>query len=262
VLGFWSTPARKIQKKHQIIQIKSKKSFLALLSSLIPGFLFYYLPLSKIEKHNHNCAKVEIPDYFLDHQHSQLIYKKFYKKLIKNSDYRRKWYNTYKFYQPVALSNQVMTWNKINTLLEQHNIPLDLKFDCVVAIFSGGGFIGKRMANIMNIKKVYYMDSKMWSGKGDVEQLIQVKKLAKNQAVNIPTKLLCNPKKIRKKRILLVDDTTATGTTLKNCKQHLLKLGAKSVHTYVMITHNPKFTDFYSSTDKVPLFWPWGYELN
>ena len=72
--------------------------------------------------------------------------------------------------------------------------------------------------------------------------------------------------KIKDKNILLVDDTCYTGTTLTTIKEHLLGIGALSVKTYCLyssITGNEGIIDYYSSKiNKIPLYWPWGYEIN
>ena len=72
--------------------------------------------------------------------------------------------------------------------------------------------------------------------------------------------------KIKDKNILLVDDTCFTGKTLNTTKQHLYDLGAKTVKTYCLY-NCPKgdfnSVDYHSGIlDRIPLYWPWGYELN
>ena len=47
-------------------------------------------------------------------------------------------------------------------------------------------------------------------------------------------------------------------------KEYLLSIGANSVYTYCLYdTRDNKIVDYYSSKlDKIPLYWPWGYEIN
>ena len=70
--------------------------------------------------------------------------------------------------------------------------------------------------------------------------------------------------KIKGKNVLIVDDTCFTGTTLRTIKEYLLSIGANSVYTYCLYdTRDNKIVDYYSSKlDKIPLYWPWGYEIN
>ena len=73
-----------------------------------------------------------------------------------------------------------------------------------------------------------------------------------------------NLEKIKGKNVLIVDDTCFTGTTLRTIKEYLLSIGANSVYTYCLYdTRDNKIVDYYSSKlDKIPLYWPWGYEIN
>lgn len=228
-------------------------------------FLFHYWPLSQIIKHNDQCVTVDIPNKFLDKNNSELILKKFYIKLIRNSDYKRQYYNAYKIYQSYfyALSTERITWNKIELLMHHSNINKNIEFDCVVAVFSGGGFIGKRLADIYGIKNIYYIKCKMWSQEEISEQLKKVSKIIKNKEIKCEIEIYTNKHNIRGKKVLLVDDTAASGTTIKNCKQYLeKKCEAKLVKSYVLFTPKKELVDYYSRISRVPLFWPWGYELN
>ena len=109
------------------------------------------------------------------------------------------------------------------------------------------------------------MKSKMWSDTSNITMLKRVRKLIINEkdSIRVDVKMFSNPTRLKGKRILLVDDTIATGTTILHCSNYLLeKCYAKTVHSFVLYTSNTEYCNYYSAASKVPLFWPWGYELN
>lgn len=220
--------------------------------------LIFLYKLNEIKKYNVMCLKSKIPHNFLDNKMKYDIYHKYKRKIAKNSDYGNYYLNSLKFIIP-GLSNRKINWESINTLLLNHNIDRT-NFDCVIGIFSGGGFICKRLADILHINDVGYIESKLWTDQELNTTLTQAISTDSKSKVHFSD---INKLNIHGKDILLVDDTTYTGNTIKSSKKFLLNNGAKSIKTYVMITKDATYTDYYSEiNNNIPLYWPWGYELN
>ena len=104
------------------------------------------------------------------------------------------------------------------------------------------------------------MNSKLWTDQSQKGIFLNI--INKNNESKIISTGL-DDIDIQNKNILLVDDSVYTGITIKTCKNFLLKRGAKSVDTYVLITKNKDLVDYYSLVkNKIPLYWPWEYKLN
>lgn len=232
--------------------INRNKTLSIIIFSLLAIFLI--TKFMKIYIYNKKCLNSKIPEKFIDKHNKYDINQRFKKKIIKNSNYNKYFFNCLKDLS-YTLSSQVITWNQIDNMLLNNNIP-SKKFDCAVGIFSGGGFICKRLANILKINSVYYIESKLWTD----QKFDNIFKLNDNTRSNV---FFIGLNNINNKDILLIDDSVYTGITIKSCKEFLLKHGAKSVSTYAMITKNKNLVNYYSkSSNKIPLFWPWGFELN
>ena len=68
---------------------------------------------------------------------------------------------------------------------------------------------------------------------------------------------------LKGKRVLLCDDTTYTGVTLKKMKEHIENnLGAERVDTMTMWMSNKFVPTHYFSHKRVPLIWEWGFEVD
>ena len=220
--------------------------------------------LYKVKLYNDKCLKDKIPVEFEDISYKYEIQQKFVNKIIKNSDYYNYWFGLLKSLLYVN-SNKKITWEIIDNELHNHNIPSDVlsEIDILVGIFSGGGFIVKRFGDILE-KDITYIESKVWTDQGidNFTKKILTSKLDNGNVNDDMTDI----NKIKGKNILLVDDTCYTGTTLTTIKKYLLSIGALSVKTYCIyssITGNEDIINYYSSKiNKIPLYWPWGYEIN
>ena len=240
--------------KHIITFLKKNiKLILILLGILLFIILYQFI---KIYNYNKECLYSKIPDRFLDKRYEYDIHNKFQKKIVKNSNYHNN--GIFKYFKNLSpsLSNKVMTWEVIENYLQNNNIS-NINYDCVIGIFSGGGFICKRLADILKIKEIGYIDSKLWTDQnlGDILKSLNTNnsKISFSDIGKID---------VKGKKILLADDTVYTGITINSCKNFLLKEGASIVNTYVLITKDKSLVDYYSDINNVPLYWPWGFELN
>ena len=159
-----------------------------------------------------------------------------------------------------------LTWQQIITAINQKKID-DFKPDIIIGIKSGGAFVTKYIGEkyklpyyYINIKKysqtkfsnivLDYIKSQL-SCVGDHECVMKKSnyKIVETIAPNI----------IKDKNILLVDDCTATGTTLYRAKEYMYHNGASNVKSLVLTTNNPSFTDYYLFSDNFVGF-PWGLD--
>lgn len=249
----------------EVKNLKNMDIIIKIIISIIIVFsIIVIIGLYRIKLYNNVCLEGKIPVEFEDIRYKYDIQHRFVNKIIKNSDYNNYWFGFLKSLWYVN-SNKEITWEIIDNELHNHNIPSDVlsEIDILVGIFSGGGFIVKRFGDILD-KDVTYIESKVWTDQGidDLTEKLLSSKLDNGNVNDDMTDI----NKIKDKNILLVDDTCYTGTTLTTIKEHLLGIGALSVKTYCLyssITGNEGIIDYYSSKiNKIPLYWPWGYEIN
>ena len=147
------------------------------------------------------------------------------------------------------------SWKSIEDHLRSH-LPKQLTPDVVVGIKSGGAFLTKFIAEWYGIPFAYMKVSR-YSGRS---LLIQAKNFhGKDDGVSIPEPV--SGKMVRGKNVLLVDDTLATGMSLKIAKNHLLDSGARSVTTlvYSVDPQNVHLCDYFI-VDASYVAWPWGFD--
>ena len=126
----------------------------------------------------------------------------------------------------------------------------------VVGIKSGGAFIAKFIADWYGVPFTYMRVSR-YSGQ---PLLVQAKNLHGQEtgaSISEPVK----DKMVRGKAVLLVDDTLASGASLRIAKQHILKSGARSVTTlvYSVESKNTHLCDHFI-VDVAYVAWPWGFD--
>lgn len=197
-----------------------------------------------------------------------------------------------KYFSP-KIKLDIITWNRMEEDVRNWNFPAH-KFkdiDLVVGIVSGGAFIAPIFAQVIGERistssrgvvsrrlPVDYLKSHMWSRQGFFETLGKVKSLAKRMAKATDSSDSLEAKAkvgfsclfgtpIEGKRILLVDDSTFSGMTMKVCSRRIKELGAKSVTTVVYIHAKgfAKFTPDYvvaNNVNRVPICYPWGWEMD
>ena len=155
---------------------------------------------------------------------------------------------------------EFVTWESIGKISKALCLKVNPdEFDVVVGIQTGGSFVGYLISK--ELKKPFeIIDSKLWSGKSFRQNCIQSSSYFMGYDIcpridNVPL--------LNDKRILLVDDTTYTGVTLTKVTNSLISTGkASSVKTMVMWTEGKYQPDYFFSTQRVPIMWEWGSEVD
>ena len=158
------------------------------------------------------------------------------------------------------LKIQFITWNRIEEIVNDmsKNIKID-EFDMVVGISTGGAFVGAYLAKVIN-KPFEVIHSKLWSGMSFPENIVRISMWFLGREVSPK---ISNCPNVKGKRILLVDDTTYTGITLKKNMKCLMINGAESVKTLCLFIHKINGADHYYEKDhRVPIIWEWGCEID
>ena len=159
-------------------------------------------------------------------------------------------------------NTRIITWadieHHIDHVIARHDT---WKYDVVVGIRSGGAFIAPYVARSLSVDRCEFIHSRMWSGRSPVE-IIHGFLHYNNQRSKVS-----NPPVVNGMRVLLVDDSLASGATLRSCTAVLKKAGAARVDTFVLFAspHDPRRVDmptFCYKQGTAPLTWPWGYECD
>lgn len=210
-------------------------------------------------------SKVIVPQWF----DSSLV--PLYKKKIKNSALEMPGLISRCFIifdQRAKAIPHKITWEQIEREID--SIKFDnFKPDIVVGIKSGGAFIAKYIAQKYNIP-FSYINIKKYSDQNFIElgleyYKLKVKCLGEDDIDCLRQKGRykivenINESLIKNKKVLLVDDSVGTGTTLFRGKEHLYLNGALQVKTYVINTIATNAVDYYSFTDNFIGF-PWGLD--
>ena len=158
------------------------------------------------------------------------------------------------------LKMEIITWSMCERNCEELLKQIDpTDFDCVVGISTGGAFIGAYMGKLL--KKPYYIiHSKLWSGTNFLENSKKAIGFFLGQDINPE---IDGFPEIKGKTILLCDDTSYTGVTMKKCKKYCEEtLQVKLVKTLNFWIYDRFVPDYYLKSIRVPIFWEWGAEMD
>jgi hypoxanthine phosphoribosyltransferase len=157
------------------------------------------------------------------------------------------------------LKLEFVTWRSIehhcNIILEKINPD---NFDIVVGIVTGGSFIGGYMAKKID-KPFLVINSKLWSDISFKDNFVQ--SYSYFLGYDFQPKIGEVPD-VKDKRILLADDTTYTGITMKNVIRVFMENGAKSIETVCLWYKGEYMPNYYYSNKRVPIIWEWGSEVD
>jgi len=145
------------------------------------------------------------------------------------------------------------TWADVESLIRKGTEQIELGYspEIVIGIKSGGALIANYVAQCLDVKTVGYMKVSHYS---DSSQSIArtITKMGQQAIVKEP----CTTD-VSGKRVLLVDDQTATGLSLETGKRHLLEQGAAQVRTYCLFAKDPTLVDYFTSPG-LGVYFPWG----
>lgn len=143
------------------------------------------------------------------------------------------------------------SWRDIEEIIEENCAKIDYKPDLILGIKSGGAFIANYVAKCLDVSEVDYMHISHYSDKS--------RSIVKSSLTSSMKKAVIKeePKtEILDKKILLVDDQTGTGSTLKMGIEYLQEKCAKDVKTFCLYTGGPK-VDF-CTRKGLMVYTPWG----
>jgi hypoxanthine phosphoribosyltransferase len=174
--------------------------------------------------------------------------------------------NSFKIHNYIAkpwlghLKLQFVHWERMEEMIQDMsgNIKVE-EFDMIVGISTGGAFVGAYLAKTIN-KPFQIIHSKLWSGMNFPQNVTKISMWLLGRDVSPKISECPN---VKGKRILLVDDTTYTGITLKKNTKCLMTNGAESVKTLCLYTYKSKAADYIHECNyRVPIIWEWGVEID
>ncbi len=145
------------------------------------------------------------------------------------------------------------TWADVESLIRKGTEDIQLGYtpEVIIGIKSGGALIARYVAQCLGVSMVGYMKVSHYS---DASQSIArtITKMGQQAVVKEPCVT-----DVAGKKILLVDDQTATGLSLETGKEHLLEKGASKVKTYCLFAKDPMLVDYFTSHG-LGVYFPWG----
>ena len=253
---------------------KTLNKLVFILAFLTTSILFLpTLSFLIINRHIKKNSVKRLPIWF-DHRLYEIFNTKVQKNVnsIKLYNYTLKPFSTY-------VNLEVMNWKRIelecDKLVRKINNS-DFEPDLVIGVASGGAFITKYITdNLKTTPDIMYVRSKGWSGL-TLGQTIQKIKLIKdgdtfkniNSKSNKEIRMLVSPPEKDYTQILILDDTIASGKTMKlvekwtrnKYKNSEIKLAALILpNQFCEVNYN---VDFYTSEGRVPIIWEWGVEVD
>jgi hypoxanthine phosphoribosyltransferase len=155
-----------------------------------------------------------------------------------------------------------ITWQHIEKVVDEMILRHQFTdIDTVVGISTGGAFVGQYLA--MRINKPHeIINSKLWSGMSFPQNIVRISKWMLGREV---TPRITGNLDVKGKRVLLVDDTSYTGITLKGASKYLKTNEAASVKTLVLwinSTQRAPIDYYYETNQRVPIIWEWGVEID
>jgi len=143
---------------------------------------------------------------------------------------------------------EIPTWNQIHQMLLKQSTTIQKNHyqpDTIIGIANGGTIPTRILTDLLKTPQTTTITIKSYTY---IAQKNTHPKLT--QPLNIP---------INNQNILLVDDISDTGQTLKIAKQHLTKKGAKNIKTATLYTKTTTQTipDYTEKTTNNWIIFPW-----
>jgi len=247
---------------------KSKRNIL--IYTFFTGFIIPSVVFKLYNVYIINIYKEKLPRWF-DKKLLNMINKKVIKNYESNIFKQPQKYIT-KIYSP-KLSWEIQTWNKIERQLK--NISIKIKNngfnpDLCVGVKTGGALCVKYLSELLKCSEYCYINCKTWSGNNFKEDLTRVIDYSIDKYEFLKAVENCNVNElsvfpVNVERILLFDDSIVTGKTMYAVCDYLRKKYPKSIiKTCSIIVNdiNNFHVDYYYSLNNIPIFWPWGCELD
>jgi hypoxanthine phosphoribosyltransferase len=140
----------------------------------------------------------------------------------------------------------LMSWDTVEKSIGETVSHMTYQPDYIIGVKSGGAFIGKKVQ----------LECTKKSGKTPTLRYVRVGGDYSNRQITEP---LSNPRELKGKVVLVVDDQCTGGGTLRKMKAYCHSLGARDVKTLVIKNvFNSTEVDFNHKTYSFGLCWPWG----
>jgi len=150
-----------------------------------------------------------------------------------------------------GINTKKFKWKDIEEIIEENCSTMDYKPDLVIGIKSGGAFIANYVGQCLDMEDIHYMKISHYSDNSKSVVKSSVTSL-KKQAV-VKEKPYCA---LAGKKVLLVDDQAATGSTLIVGKEYFNEMNVKDVRTFCLFTR--KFPVDYCTRKGLMVYTPWG----
>jgi hypoxanthine phosphoribosyltransferase len=184
----------------------------------------------------------------------------FHTKLSSNTFSTKKW-NVFKFLNGY-MTTKMVTWDVIEEDITKLVTQLSHEqFHCIIGISSGGAIIVPLLAKKLNCPYVVVY-SKYWSNSELFKSIYQT--CAHYSGMITAASISDAPKIIPGKgKLLIFDDSTCSGTTLKTVKQYYESQNHKDIVTAVLYASSTSCEADYTVTKGcVPFMYPWGFEMD
>jgi len=202
---------------------------------------------------------VETPEWF-DTKLVSLLEEKIDRSKIKDEDRVMDWglRQIIKFFPSflTKVYTKKFSWKDIENIIEENcanirNIDSNYNPDLIIGIKSGGAFIANYVAKCLDVSEVDYMHISHYSANSRSVVKSAVTSSMKQAIIKEEPKSV-----ILDKQVLLVDDQSGTGSTLKVGTEYLNEKGAKDVKTFCLYCKGAK-ADFYTRKGWM-VYTPWG----
>ena len=243
-----------------------------LIYTLFTGFIIPSIFFKLYNTYIINTYKIGLPGWFdttlLDVMNQKIT------RNYESSIYKQPHKYFTKIYSPM-LSWEIQTWTNIEQQLRNLSVTITksgFKPDLCVGIRTGGALCIKYLSKLLHCSDYCYIKCKTWSGNTFKEDWIHVINNTMDKYEYLKNYDSCDvgelsvfPENIE--NILLFDDTICTGKTIYATREYLHKKYPKSIiKTCALIINEDKCEynriDYYNSIDNIPIFWPWGCELD
>ena len=201
--------------------------------------------------------KISIPEWF-DASLLPLLEKKVDRSKIKKEDRSLDWVIRQMLKlcpaEWTGIDTKKYGWEDVEALIDENCLSIKgagYQPDIVIGIKSGGAFIANYVAQCLNVPEVDYMHISHYSGNSRSVVKSTVTSMDKQAVIKEEPK-----KPIAGKNVLLVDDQTATGSTLVVGVEYMLSKGAKDAKTFCLYSRGPK-VDF-CTRKGLMVYTPWG----
>lgn len=185
--------------------------------------------------------KIEVPEWF-DPELITLLEKKIDRSKINKQDRTLDWVLRQMLKacpsEWTGIITKKFTWRDIESVIKEgceHVTSKNYNPDLIIGVKSGGAFIANYVAKCLKIEEIDYMHISHYSAKS--------RSVVKSSITSYdkPAIIKEEPKKsVEEKQVLLVDDQTATGATLKAGVEYLKEKGVKDVKTFCLYSAKPK----------------------